>query len=342
MVDPAEMARWTDNQADALRDVAATRYAAQTGTTGVERDAAARRQWAAAQEAKAALQQVEREAAARDTELAAVAHAEQEAAALDAAGRMAEAEDRREFAIGLRAKAEAAETRWSAAADAAVDADQAARALGEQVAKLEAKLAEIGGQAHAAHDAAEALDARADLYRQAVPLDAEADRLEALAARLRAEGDDIVLPDVERDAAAARQAADAAIAKAEAAAVDRAVVIDVLGDAQGAAEPTSIPEPVAELDSDPVLGGVAAAEAAVASPPHDADAGAAEEGAVEDDAVSSPEPEPELTADLAAPDQLVASVTDDLTASELDVDDAPDDEVPDLEPEPPTLDDSIG
>jgi hypothetical protein len=335
MADPAEIARWTDNQADALREVAATRYAAQTGTTGVERDTAARRQWAAEQEAKAALQQVEREAAARDQALADVAAVEKEATALEAAGRTAEAEDRREFAIGLKAKAEAADTRWSAAADAAVDATQAARAQGEQVATLEAKLDEIAGQARAAHDTAEALDARAELFRQTVPLDAEADRLEALVARLRAEGDDIVLPDVERDAAAARQAAHAAIAKAEAAVVDRAVVIDVLGETQGAAEPTSIPEPVADAEAptdDPVLGDVAAIEQEVAPPPHDADGGAAGdvagEGAAEGDGLSSPEPEQEPAAGLTAPG--------------LDLDDAHDDEVSDLEPEPSTLDDSFG
>ena len=342
MADPAEIARWTDNQADSLREVAATRYAAQTGSTGVERDAAARRQWAAQQEAKAALQQVAREAAARDKARADAATVEEEAAALDAAGRSAEAEDRREFALGLKAKAEAADTRWSAATDAAVAADQAARGHGEQVATLEAKLAEITRQAGAAHDAAEALDTRAELFRQAAPLDAEADRLEALVARLRAEGDDIVLPDVERDATAARQAADAAVAKAEAAVVDRAVVIEVLGEIQGAAEPTSIPEPVAELDPDPVLGDVAAVEQGVAPPPPaDADAGIAEESA-EDDVLSSPDPDPEPAADLSAPDELVAGVTDDLTAPRLDADDAPDDEAPDLEPESSSFDDAIG
>jgi hypothetical protein len=206
------------------------------------------------------------------------------------------------------------------------------------VAALETKLTEITDQARKAHDAAEALDARAELFRQAVPLEAEADRLEALVARLRTEGDDIVLPDVERDAAAARQAADAAIAKAQAAAVDRAVVIEVLGETQGAPEPTSVPEPVADT-ADPVLGDVAAVDQEVAPAP-DGAAAVVGEAAADDDALSPPEPD--LAAAGAPPHELVVDVTPDLPAPEPALEGTPDDEAPDLDPEPSTLDDSFG
>jgi hypothetical protein len=352
MADPAEIARWTDNQADALREVNATRYAAQAGSTGVERDTAARRAFAAEQEANAARQQVKREVSASAQAVIDAGDAELEARALDAAGRTAEAEDKREYAIGLRAHAEAAQTRVAAAAEAAQAADATAKVEADQVVALEARLTEVNERARLAHEAAEALDTRADLYKAAVPLDAEADRLEALAARLRAEGDDIVLPDVERDASAARQAAEAAVTKAEAVVVDRAVVIDVLGATQGAAEPTSVGEPVADAgtDPDPVLGDVVVAttdgDPAPAVDPGTMGDEDDDDGLEPETETDAMEPEvattsPELEPSWSAPDVAFA---DDggLSGVEPDSDDGSEDDGLQVEADAPAVDDAFG